>query len=364
MKCVERILWIVVRCKDGIRRRDGRISIDNNPRSGRPSTVTQDNTNAAILATLLDEDRRITKRKIAARWVPHFLSPEQKDTRKDICRELLSRYENEKETFLDRIIAIDETWIRDFEPELKSQSNIWKGITSPRAKKVRRQQTKVKQMMIFAYDKLGIIVTDRVPIGISVTGDYYKTFLAKKLRPEIRKKRPGMLQNGVSILHGNARPHIGAPVVALLEKYGWERLKHPPYSPDLSTPDFDLFQKLKEPLRRIRFPNLVILNEEVSRRIRELNKDGVLCGIQALPKRWQSCIDKQGDYIEDFWSKEEMANEDLSHPMSIKVKSICTRDKNRYVTDGKHAGQTTLPNDAQPAPLSSVFTIRQNSISS
>jgi len=36
--------------------RDGRISIDNNPRSGRPSTVTQDNTNAAILATLLDED--------------------------------------------------------------------------------------------------------------------------------------------------------------------------------------------------------------------------------------------------------------------------------------------------------------------
>ncbi|VVC38277.1 Double-stranded RNA-binding domain [Cinara cedri] len=40
--------------------RDGRISIDNNPRSGRPSTVTQDNTNAAIFATLLDEDRRIT----------------------------------------------------------------------------------------------------------------------------------------------------------------------------------------------------------------------------------------------------------------------------------------------------------------
>ncbi|VVC24303.1 Transposase, type 1 [Cinara cedri] len=152
-------------------------------------------------------------------------------------------------------------------------------------------------MMIFAYDKLGIIVTDRVPIGSSVTGDYYNSFLVKKLRPEIRKKRPGMLQNGVSILHDNARPHIGAPVVALLEKYGWERLKHPPYSPDLSPPDFDLFPKLKEPLRGIRFPNLDILNEEVSRRIRELNKDGVLCGIQALPKRWQSCIDKQGDYI-------------------------------------------------------------------
>lgn len=50
--------------------------------------------------------------------------------RKAICRELYSRYENEGEMFLDRIIAIDETWIRDFE----SQLNIWKGITSPRAK--------------------------------------------------------------------------------------------------------------------------------------------------------------------------------------------------------------------------------------
>lgn len=97
-----------------------------------------------------------------------------------------------------------------------------------------------------------------------------------------------MLQNDVSILHNNLRPHIGAAVVALLEKYGWERLKHQPYSPDLSPPDLNLFPKLKELLRGIRFPNLDILNEEVSRRIRELNKDGVLSGIQALPKRWQS----------------------------------------------------------------------------
>jgi len=43
----------------------------------------------------------------------------------------------------------------------------------------------------------------------------------------------------------------------------------------------------------VRFPDLNILNEEVS-----LNKDSILYGIQALPKQWQLCIDKQGDYIE------------------------------------------------------------------
>lgn len=83
-----------------------------------------------------------------------------------------------------------------------------------------------------------------------------------------------------------------------MEKYKWVRLKHPPYSTDLSRPDFDFFPKLKEPLKEIRFPNLNTLNEEVSRNIRELNKDGVLYDIQTLPKRWQSDIVKQGGYIE------------------------------------------------------------------
>ena len=58
------------------------------------------------------------------------------------------------------IVAIDETWVRDFEPELKSQSNEWRSPSSPRPKKFRRAQSKVKQMMIFAYDHRGIIMTE------------------------------------------------------------------------------------------------------------------------------------------------------------------------------------------------------------
>lgn len=72
-------------------------------------------------------------------------------------------------------------------------------------------------MMIFTYYKLGIVVTDRNPIGRRVAGKYYKTFLAEKKRPEIRNKRPGILHHGVSILQANARPNIGAPVVAFGE---------------------------------------------------------------------------------------------------------------------------------------------------
>ena len=59
-----------------------------------------------------------------------------------------------------KVVAIDETWIRDFEPELKSQSSEWRGKGSPRPKKFKRAQSNVKQMMIFAYNYKGVIMTD------------------------------------------------------------------------------------------------------------------------------------------------------------------------------------------------------------
>ena len=82
----------------------------------------------------------------------------------------------------------DETWIRDSEPELKSQSFQWTHATSPRPKKCRRHQLKVKPMMIMAYDKNGVIATDRVPPWSTVTVAYYRKFLRDVLRPKIRQK--------------------------------------------------------------------------------------------------------------------------------------------------------------------------------
>lgn len=63
--------------------------------------------------------------------------------------------------------------------------------------------------------------------------------------------------------------------------YGCDRLNHAPYLSDFCPPVFDLFPKLKKPLREIRFPDLNTLIEKISRRIRELKKD---C-IQAHPDR-------------------------------------------------------------------------------
>ena len=59
-----------------------------------------------------------------------YLSDEQKACRQRISEQFLHRYQTEGEEFPKRILALDETWIRDFEPELKSQSSQWKHTDS------------------------------------------------------------------------------------------------------------------------------------------------------------------------------------------------------------------------------------------
>jgi len=135
--------------------REGRVSNQDDPRSGRSVTATDD-TSVVIVSTQLEEDRRksfeeiasvfrivtqiLQKRKVAAKWVPHQLSEEQKAARKRDAEEVLRIYEAEGEQFLNRIVATDETRIRDFEPQLKSQSSQWKHANSRRSKKCRRQK--------------------------------------------------------------------------------------------------------------------------------------------------------------------------------------------------------------------------------
>jgi len=138
---------------------------------------------------------------------------------------------------------------------------------------------------------------DRVPSGTTVTVAYYCQFL-QKLRHKMHANRPDLLENGVLILHDNAWPRIGKVVYELLERHSWEVLPHPPYSPDMSPPEFDLFPKLKINMRGVRFSMLEDLSSSVTRCVRQLNCSTDLTGIMDLPKRWDAVIRQKEDYTE------------------------------------------------------------------
>ena len=72
----------------------------------------------------------------------------------------------------------------------------------------------------------------------------------------------------------------------------------PAVQSDMSPPNFDLFPKLKKPLPGKRFRSIEEVSNEAIRVIRLINNEGVLTGIQVLPKRWTAVIKHNGDYIE------------------------------------------------------------------
>jgi hypothetical protein len=49
----------------------------------------------------------------------------------------------------------------------------------------------------------------------------------------------------VVLLHDSAHLHTAACTRALLEHFNWELFDHPPYSPDLTPNNYNLFTNLK-----------------------------------------------------------------------------------------------------------------------
>ena len=144
--------------------------------------------------------RNLKMKRIAARWVPHFLTRDQMQEKIRLAEEHINRHEKEGESFLNRIVAIDEIWLCSYEPALKFQSTEWHSPAPLRPAKFRRKKGNLKQLAMFAYDNSGSLTTDYVPVGETVNGKYYSNFLKKKMRPAMRKKRPALLKAGPILL--------------------------------------------------------------------------------------------------------------------------------------------------------------------
>jgi hypothetical protein len=124
-------------------------------RVGRPKS-TRNEVNIAAVADLVKNDRRIASRMIAeylnipktvflrilkedlgkrnlcARFVPHFLTSEQRDDRVTSFQDIIAMT-NADNIFLNKIITGDETWCFAYDPETKRKSSEWFHETSPSA---------------------------------------------------------------------------------------------------------------------------------------------------------------------------------------------------------------------------------------
>jgi len=150
--------------------KEGRTSVENDPRSGRPSTSRNEQMIAKV-RTIVRNNRRLTVREIAGdcgnsvcscdailtddlcmkrvcvKFVPRLLTGDQREQRQTVVRDLFERSWEDVQ-FLKNIVTGDESWVYGYDQETKQQSSQWKGPTPPRPKKGRQVLSKTKVMLL------------------------------------------------------------------------------------------------------------------------------------------------------------------------------------------------------------------------
>uniref|UniRef100_A0A1B6I6U6 Mariner Mos1 transposase n=1 Tax=Homalodisca liturata TaxID=320908 RepID=A0A1B6I6U6_9HEMI len=141
--------------------------------------------------------------------------------------DLFTRYDVEGETFLNRIVTGDETWVVYVNAETKQQSMQWGHTASPSKPKKACQSFLARKLMAKVFwDAKGILLVEFMERGTTITAAAYCETL-KRLRRVIQNKRCGLLTSGVVFVHDNACHQTAQRTTELLEKFKWDVFDHP-----------------------------------------------------------------------------------------------------------------------------------------
>ena len=272
----------ITQIKEWYRRfKNGRTSVDSDPRPGRPSlTTTPENIERVQLA--IKGDRRLTVRElendlgipktivweisnkilgmtcVCAKFIPKLLTTEQKDLHSEIAQDNLEMVSDD-ENVLKEVITGDE-------------SSQWKRPDEPRPKKARQSRSHVKSMLIIFFDCEGVAHYEFAPRGQTINKEYYVEVL-KRLRDAVRRQRPRFWSSGDWLLHhDNAPAHSSNLVQQFLAKHKIVQLRQPPYNPDIGPCDFWMFPKLKMALKGKRFDDIETIQSNATRELKAIAK--------------------------------------------------------------------------------------------
>ncbi|KAI6647450.1 Transposase [Oopsacas minuta] len=137
--------------------REGRESLEDKERIGLEEdphitveelAVSVGISTGAVHSILIDE---LKATKFCSRWIPHFLTKDQKNPRVTCARKILSEYKDSDPRRLAEITTGDETWIRYDEPLSKERNKVWvaKGEAPPLNSRLDFRDQKVLYSIFF-----------------------------------------------------------------------------------------------------------------------------------------------------------------------------------------------------------------------
>ena len=226
-----------------------------------------------------------------------MLTSIQRADRVDCCQELLQESKVNPDSYFDRIVTGDETWVYYYDLFSQQEAKIWKKPGEETPIRLRRARPAEKIIMVIFWDKYGILLTEYLPRGTTIGCSDY-ALIIERLHCAILEKRRGKVSHGVLLLHDNAPVHKYNIVQAAIRKAGFVELNHPSYSPDIAPSDYYLLSNLKKFLRGKNFS----LDDETINTVEDylnnLDSEFFCKGIQSLGDHWQRVIASQGQYIQ------------------------------------------------------------------
>ncbi|XP_043260410.1 uncharacterized protein LOC122401986 [Colletes gigas] len=143
-------------------------------------------------------------RRVAARLVPKELNFLQKEHQEAVAEDTISRASSDF-TFMKRIITGNETWVYEYDMQTSQQSSEHRLENERNPKKPRQSRSKIQAMLTVFFDYRGVVHLEFLPDGQTVNKEYYLSVM-RRLRENIRWKRPDLWKNNSWILHHDNAP--------------------------------------------------------------------------------------------------------------------------------------------------------------
>jgi transposase len=293
-------------------------NFDDKPRSGRPKTATDDAHLQKMEDELAKDDHSLVNstRKLAVKlrvsprsirrmlqkngyrsWKEqkrHFLSEPAKKKRRERCRALLKRCDNDG---YKNILFSDEKLFTVEQAYNRQNDRIWSKRVPLKSKRVRQRVMKPKSVMVWA----GVGHNMKTPLvfipeGVKVNQLIYRNLLRKEVRPWMRKN-----QLDFTFQQDGATSHTAKETQRWCKR-NFENFipkdEWPPYSPDLTPLDYSIWSILEQRACVSAHKNIKSLTEALQVAWGELDQNIINKAVAQFPTRLQACIDAEGAHFE------------------------------------------------------------------
>jgi hypothetical protein len=146
------------------------------------------------------------------------------------------------------------------------------------------------------FDSQGVVHKELRPEGKNSRFRIYKGVVDRLLKRIQRVRPASYCSRDFFLLHDNASAHKAASACQFLPQKWNNPLSPPPlYSPDLSTPHYFLFPKLK--LKGLHFSDVSEIQQAVTDELKKVQKEDFSAAFQKLYDRVKASVCSSGAYL-------------------------------------------------------------------